>query len=392
MGTEKWEQVTGRKEVEDVMVPWCAEHFCQAAETPFAQGKWNDELDVLKEGSRVDELLDGKYDGIENEPEEVRQWLEGMKRKEGVEGQVPLRSTFAAFQEFVKGAIEAKSSSPSGHHYGHYKALATEEKLLRTVYSVIEIALKRGIVLRRWKAVHQILLLKSPPGVKIHRFWNITIIEADLMFVMKHIWARGLGDRITEDNSLNESQYARKGQIALNNVLNKRISYDLQHTLRMESFQADNDAVSCYDRIVVNIAAIASMRIGLGKEAARFLVRTLRGFNHIILLEGVPSMKSFCDSLQKRVHGTGQGTGWSPVIWSAVDDIIISLMEKFQPGQVFDSPDGRIRAVQMLDAFVDDSNLSVNQLGVEIYNEKWGTDHDLEEAGKRAFQAYSWYL
>ena len=93
-----------------------------------------------------------------------------------------------------------------------------------------------------------------------------------------------------------------------------------------------------------------------------------------------------------KVHGTRQGTGWLPVIWSAVDDIIISLMEKCQPGQVFDSPDGRIRAVQMLDAFVDDSNLSVNQLGVEIYNEKWGTDHDLEEAGKRTFQAYSWYL
>ena len=125
-GPEKWERVTGRKEVEDIMVPWCAEHFSQAAETPFAQGKWNDELDILKEGSRVDEILDGKYDGIENEPEEVRQWLEGMKRKEGVAGQVPLRTTFAAFQEFVQRVTEAKSSSPSGRHYGHYKALATE--------------------------------------------------------------------------------------------------------------------------------------------------------------------------------------------------------------------------------------------------------------------------
>ena len=80
--------------------------------------------------------------------------------------------------------------------------------------------------------MHQTLLLKDPPRSKVHRFRNITLVEADLMFVMKDVWARRLGGRIHTDGTLNEAQYARKGQVPQNGVLNKRMSYNLQHVLR----------------------------------------------------------------------------------------------------------------------------------------------------------------
>ena len=83
------------------------------------------------------------------------------------------------------------------------------------------------------------------------------------MFVMKHVWARNLARRVDEADGLNQAQYARKGQVAQMSVLNKRLSYDLQHVLREEAFQADNDATNCYDRIVDNIAVLACMRMGL---------------------------------------------------------------------------------------------------------------------------------
>lgn len=389
---EEWERVTGQREVEEIMVPWCAEHFSQAGKTPFASGKWEEVLDIFDENSEVRKILDGNYNEANNEPKWMKQWIMEMKRKQGVTGQVELRTTFGEFEKFVNGVVESKSSSPSGRHYGHYKVAATNERFLRVLYKVMEIAMRRGVVLRRWEKVLQVLLLKDPPDVKIHRFRNITLVEADLMFIMKIVWAKGLGDRIENDGTLNGSQYARRGQVAQTSILNKRMSYDLQYVMRMPSFQADNDAVNCYDRIVVNIAAIAAMRMGLGEEAAKFLVKTLRKFKHSIRLGGKPSEREFCDSLRKRIHGTGQGTGWSPVLWSVVDDVIITLMEKFQPGQIFSSPDGKLNAVQMLDAFVDDSNLSVNQKGVVEYNKAWGTKHGLEEAGLQAFQEYSWYL
>ena len=55
--------------------------------------------------------------------------------------------------------------------------------------------------------------------------------------------------------------------------------------------------------------------------------------------------------------------GWSPILWTVVDDVIITLTMKYQDGQVLVSMDGKIRADQTIDAYVDDSNLAVNQRG-----------------------------
>ena len=42
------------------------------------------------------------------------------------------------------------------------KVLAMEEDLLKVVYDVLALALEKGVVLKRWKNVHQMLLLKDP--------------------------------------------------------------------------------------------------------------------------------------------------------------------------------------------------------------------------------------
>ena len=197
----------------------------------------------------------------------------------------------------------------------------------------------------------------------VHRFRNITLIEVDLMFVMKAVCARELGRKMHEEGTLNEAQYARREQVAQNSVLNKRLSYDLQLITREEAFQSDNDAMSCYDRIVDDIAVLACMRMGLGKKAGKFLKRVLNHFKHQIVIGGSPSEEYFKNEVSRRIHGTGQGTGWSPTIWSAVCDIIITLCERHYPGQLFWSPNGEVAAKQNVDALLDDSNLSVNAEG-----------------------------
>ena len=105
-------------------------------------------------------------------------------------------------------------------------------------------------------------------------------------------------------------------------------------------------------------------------EAAQFMKRALTSFKHRILLRGEPSVESFCNSLRDRIHGTGQGTGWLTILWSVVKNVIISLMEKHQPGQLFCSPNGDTEAKQMVDGYVDDCNLAVNKDVVQQFNEE----------------------
>ena len=179
--------------MERILVPWCKKHFEQASETLLTETKWSTRLDLLGDCGVIKDIMDGEYLTTNEERVECCQFVEELQVKKGVRGKVELRTTFKTFQALVKKVKENKTSSPSKRHYGHYKVLAMEEELLRVVYDVIDLALERGIVLKRWREVHQMLLLKDPPRSKVHRFWNITIVEADLMFVMKDVWARQLG-------------------------------------------------------------------------------------------------------------------------------------------------------------------------------------------------------
>ena len=185
---ERWEKICGRQEVESVVLPWCEAHFHQASETPFAEGVWRKKLDILSNDGIQEALEKGDLCETNEERVEIKQWIEELRVKEGVQGEVKLETTFEDFRKFARRAVESKASSPSRRHYGHYKVLEKREKLLWLVYDVLAIALEYGIVLERWRVLYQVLLQKDPPGKKVHRFRNIIVIEADLMFLMKDIW------------------------------------------------------------------------------------------------------------------------------------------------------------------------------------------------------------
>jgi len=52
--------VTGREEVEFLILPWCAKHFNQSEETPFIDWEWVDALNILREGNDAESILEGK--------------------------------------------------------------------------------------------------------------------------------------------------------------------------------------------------------------------------------------------------------------------------------------------------------------------------------------------
>ena len=65
---------------------------------------------------------------------------------------------------------------------------------------------------------------------------------------------------------------------------------------------------------------------------------------------------------------------------------------KCQPGKLCLSPNGEMEAEQMAEAFINDSNLAVNEVGVHSFNKKWVLNDNLEEAKKMDFQGYERYL
>ena len=79
---ERCKKITGRNNVEAVLIKCCAKHFNQAAETPLAQGVWEEKLDIMDDNNKIEEILRGEYRGLGLDVQECTDWIEGMKRVE----------------------------------------------------------------------------------------------------------------------------------------------------------------------------------------------------------------------------------------------------------------------------------------------------------------------
>ena len=98
---EKWDTIQGTNQVMEYVVPWCHKHFQQATETPFATPGWDGVLDVLREGNKVEEILNGEF--IPNtQTEEMTRWIQALKLKDGVNTTTELDVSLEEFKEFIQ--------------------------------------------------------------------------------------------------------------------------------------------------------------------------------------------------------------------------------------------------------------------------------------------------
>jgi hypothetical protein len=88
--------------------------------------------------------------------------------------------TMEAFNDSYKIAKETTSSSPSGRHIGHYKAVIKDPSLSALHAVMMSIPFQTGVFPERWKRVTDIMLEKSPGDSRCHRLRIIALFESDL--------------------------------------------------------------------------------------------------------------------------------------------------------------------------------------------------------------------
>ena len=136
-----------------------------------------------------------------------------------------------------------------------------------------------------------------------------------------------------------------------------RIDYSI--LTREQIAQFDNDASSCYDRILVARSSLASRKVGIHKDVVMVHAKTLKEAKFKLVSE---SWYSHCTAFP--IHSTGQGSGNSSVIWCFV---LFDCHNQKAHGIVFSSPDRQVVARMSVVGFVDDSMTTT------------GCDHDDED-------------
>jgi hypothetical protein len=168
---------------------------------------------------------------------------------------------------------EATTTSPSGVDLSHYKSLvakhnldpisveanifeANRKQIVQAHVDLMNYAIKHRYSYERWKTIVNVMIQKEPGNTKIHRLRVIHIYEADFNCLLG-VKCKQLLHYATSKKNVHPGQHgARPGHEAKTPVFMEELKTDICYASRKSLLNFDNDATSCYDRIVAAIASI----------------------------------------------------------------------------------------------------------------------------------------
>ena len=283
-----------------------------------------------------------------------------MKRPSHVK-EIEFSTTLDEFREFIKNSKEKTSTSPSGRHYGHYKALhKADPKFLATIHSIIEISLQHNIILNRWRSTVTTLIEKDTGTPFIHRMRAIHIIEAEVQFLAKNLYVTKLLRNAEQQNLLTDEQYGgRSRRQAQSAVLNKVLYYNLSRQMLLPAAFMDDDARACYDRIVTSLNSLECRKWGAPYKLAKFTNTFIENQAYSIRTAHGISNSTYSYSDDAPIQGSGQGIGWAGPRWLCSGDTCSRILAESKSGMSFSDPTYSIKVRKQGDYFVDDTATGV---------------------------------
>ena len=362
-----------KEEIEEVLVPHTERRFTQHQETPFGHGYRQRSLGVDCTSADARALREGTYDfHLSKLTAEARTWLSELDTKQFVLTKGCISCSIDTDDVITGWArLRESTSSAPGGHYGHYKTASVAARLpedhpdhtrvLVEIYSKMwTFPLKHGFAPQRWCRCIDAILEKIPGKPIIEKLRIIMLYEADFNFVLKLIWGKRLVRNAEKYGCLGKSNHgSRKGRQTTDAQLEKLLLYETTRLTRTSLVTVDNDAKSCYDRILKPLSMTACIAVGLPLCAA-----IMHNTTHHRMVHRIKSrhglLRPYSGSEDNPHEGTGQGSGASPAIWLIYMVTLLNAFAKYSPGMHVVSPYQAMSVVILAVFFVDDGMPGVN--------------------------------
>ena len=364
-------------------------HFGQAHGTPFTLPPFSTGMGYTGEGPLSEQILNGTAE-FPDLSQDIQLFIQHMRRSTEIEASPCCPTIEKECIGKLEVWRESTTTSPSGLHLGHYKSLISrhsystvednddrlengrsitdirdklnfQQNAIRRLHvQMMNYALERGYSYKRWQTVANSILFKDVDSVKIHRTRVIHIYEADYNLILGIKWRHALY-RSEMLNLLNKGQFgSRPRRNAVDPVMLEELQFEISRSARRDLIQTNYDATACYDRMIPNLAMLASRKHGVHElvtysnagtlEQAKFHVRTEVGL----------SETSYSHEPQNPVYGTGQGSGNSGNNWNFISSALLDCYDTKASPATYINPDRSNPSAWSMVGFVDDNNGQVN--------------------------------
>ena len=378
----EWTTITDPDDIEYYLQIRNRIHFGQAQGTPITEPPYSTLLNWEATTTTATNILDGKHTETQSTSHQCQHLLNQCKKTTD-KALIPPHITLKNFKGKLKVWRENTTTSPSGRHLGHYKSLLArgpydntqelyhqlhkeQDYITNAIISILNYCIQTNYTLRRWLTIVNTMIFKEPGNYKIHRLRVIHIYEADFNLLLAVKW-RQLLHANESKNLINKGLYgSRPGRDAQTLTFLEELKYDISYTTRRTLFNFDNDATSCYDRILIPLASIINKKYGMPSEVVHLHANTLQRAKFHIRNPLGYSLSYYSHQSDQPIHGSGQGSGNSPCIWLLISSTLCDAHQQISKGAKFVSVDGQHSAHITMVGFVDDCTGTCNDFQPQL--------------------------
>jgi len=210
-----------------------------------------------------------------------------------------------------------------------------------------------------------VMLEKLVGNNNVEKLRIIMLFEAN--FNHNNKWLGQATMQVAEKHIAPEQYGSWKLKAAGTQCLNKCLFYNLHCYSRTLAALCFNNAKSCYDQIVLMIAALCLCQLGAPHSAVKSMITTLATLkHHVHTAYGDSDISQGQDNWTDLAAGIGQGNGAGPQIWVAVSTPLFKIMRADGFVAQIICAMSKISTELSGLAFVDDMDLTINDPSNEV--------------------------
>jgi hypothetical protein len=354
---QDWAEITEKEEMEKALLKELRQRFNQVIQTPFCVSPLFKAVGPLGISAEAQQILDGTY----HIPENCDPWAAKLiphLTYAFPDTDFPMDHSPQHHKAGWQKVRERTSAGISGLTIPQMKAHLQDNYNIFVDTIFARLPYKYGFSPTRWRKGIDVMLEKKKGVYNIDKLRAILLYEADFNQNNKKLGR----DMMALADAIAPEQFgSRKFLSAVDQSLNKALTFHIWRQHRTCAALCSNDAKGCYDRIVHNVASLCMQRVRVPKEPIVSMFGTIQSLQHHVRTAFGDSKRyssAYNDSTP--IQGVGQGNGAGPQIWALISTPIFNMVRSMGLGTNLRSPISDHELSFAGFGFVDDTDLAIS--------------------------------